>query len=294
MKNRKWIRWLGALLMVIALTVTFTAALAEQEEVTVTPGAEAVVQTVPECFVANAPEEEEATEEETGMKNGVEGLHLVKNVTDDHAEFMFNTGIHKNNEENGRDVDINLLHLTAEAYANVGAFTGVNAKGEKIEGVGVNVGCKADFATAEMIGKVRIGNLENNVLGGTEIDIGTAGAAAQVTAGVINGNVVVNLNATLEANVLEAKLEGGGTIDGVQVKGHVGGKVGVGVKARMGMENGKFKAEIGVAMGIGIEFGVEVDLGAAYDKVKEHATDIAKTTVNTVCKAANKILGWFR
>lgn len=267
------------------------------------PEVQDIEEAITENTIVLTVEQEKAEgEEEPKYKNGNEGLHAECTTTENSADFKFNMGVHKNDAESGRDVDLNLLHVHAGASAGAGGFIVVDTEGKVHDGYGVHAGCDAEIAALELEGNARLGSLKNNIHGGTSVAAGEAKAAADFTVGEVDGKVVVGINGNAELDAVEAKLSGGFTVDGVEVNGHVGGKLGIGAKLRLGYKDGKFGCDIGAALGVGIEFGFEVDVGAIADKVENAATemaekliksDITKTVVKTAAKVAGTVTNFF-
>ena len=251
----------------------------------VLPAAEEIICPAEPVVLAQAPAEEQAENEPAAVptgKNGNEGLHIEVTETENSYDLMINAGAHKNDAESGRDVDLNLLHFHTGDGFGAGGFVLEAPDGTMHAGMGVHAGMDMEFDVVELEGKARLGDMNNNVFVNNEVDVGNVKAGANFTVGTLDGNVTVGLNGTLETNLVEAKVGGGFTVDGVEVGGHVGGKLGVGVKLNVGYKDGKFKADVGAALGIGIEVGVEIDVGAAATKIK-----------NGAVKAFNWITSWF-
>ena len=263
---------------------------------------------LPEPVVlAQTPEEVQGEEADNGVdpnwKNGTEGLHPEYTVTEHNADWALNAGVHKNDAESGRDVDVNLLHFHSGDGFGAGAFALEAPDGSIHAGAGVHAGMDMELTLVEVKGAARLGDKNNNIHATTEVDLGEAKAAAEFTVGTVDGNLVVGLNGNMEADLVEAKIGGGVTVGGVEIGGHVGGKLGVGAKLNVGYKDGKFKADVGAALGIGIEVGVEIDVGAAAEKVQEVAKDVTLKAITsdtgmgiikTAAKVGSWITGWFK
>lgn len=150
-------------------------------------------------------------------------------------------------------------------------------------GVDAEIGVSASALKVVEEGRVGLGK-DNNLLGAygeAEFDVLTAEAKAQGTFSVYGDDGKLNIQAYGKASA-EAdwvKLEGtaGVSVLGadVGVKGAV--KVGVGAHAEAGIVDGKIKIDVGVAVGIGFDLGLEID---------------AKGAIDTVCSAAKSVWDW--
>lgn len=123
------------------------------------------------------------------------------------------------------------------------------------------------------------GQLGDNLLGlyvKTEETLGRLEGKAEAVAGLRDKdgdfNPTVHAEASAEAIAAEASVKGGAKVLGadVGVKGSV--NVGVGAHAEVGFKDGKFSADIGASLGVGVGIKLEVDLSGVADA----AHDVAK------------------
>ncbi len=92
--------------------------------------------------------------------------------------------------------------------------------------------------------------------------------------GVVDGEFVANVSASAEANLAEA--EGSVGVDVVGIKGTIGGSVsiGIGAHADVGYEDGKFKVDIGAALGPGVSIKGEIDASGLIKNVGDGLKDL--------------------
>ena len=173
---------------------------------------------------------------------------------------------------------------TAEAHAGVTAGMYIYEKDKDgnvtrifSPGVSAAAGASVALATASASGRLGLGE-DNNMLGvygKGEVKAVTAEAKAEVA---INRKEI-HASASAEADLIKAEGSAGVTVLGtdVGVKGAV--KVGIGAHADVGYTDGKFKVDIGAAVGVGVDLGFEVDVSG---------------TVDAVCSVCESVIDFFK
>jgi hypothetical protein len=161
---------------------------------------------------------------------------------------------------------------TAEAHAGVTAGMYVYEKDKDgnvtrifSPGVSAAAGASVALATASASGRIGLGE-DNNMLGvygKGEVKAVTAEAKAEVAF----NRKEIHASASAEADLVKAEGSAGVTVLGtdIGVKGAV--KVGVGAHADIGYTDGKFKVDVGAAVGVGVDLGFEIDVGGTVDAV---------------------------
>ena len=151
-------------------------------------------------------------------------------------------------------------------------------------GVSAEVGASTSVLNGEASGRIGLGK-DKNMLGvHGKIDAEVASAEAKAKFALNRKEVYAGASA--EANV--AKIEGtaGGSLLGTDIGVTAGAKVGVGAHAEAGFTDGKLKVDVGAAVGVGFDLGLEVDMSGTVDLVCDAAeaawdftTDVAESTV---------------
>ena len=163
-------------------------------------------------------------------------------------------------------------HISAEASATFGLA--------KVEG---------KYSSPRLMTESGLELLSADVNGSVSVCEGTAKARACVGGYYEkdeNGKTVhhfeagVSLNA--EANLVKATATGQVNVFGVGVQGEATFKVGVGAKLDAGYIDGKLHFKIGLAAGIGFEFGFSLDLGGFVSNVGVLLSDFKEDILNTV------------
>lgn len=217
----------------------------------------------------------EETEEASGVD--LEVYALGGSVGEKGEDYSYDAGGH-------------LHDLSANAIAEAGAFVVRKPDGDVVGGYGVTVGAGARYTAAEAYANGTVGYEDYNLHGAGTVSAGEAKAKADFTAGVVNGNLRVVAEGGAELNAFSAGGSAGVTIDGVDVNVYGGVKVGIGARGSVGYQDGKFKVDANLAVGLGFEVGFEVDVGAIEEKMEEAAVDAAKECVkNTVDAVATTI-----
>ena len=237
----------------------------ESEQPEAENAAEGSTEAVPEA--QTEPNATGDQEEETNFKNGNEGLHKETSSGTGFYDGKFNAGMHLNDNESGRNVDVNLMHVQISTGANAGEFIALTPNNVVVHGKGYHAGVNAEITVLETSADFRFGNTKNNFHGSFDIEAGSLKGGAEFTAGVVNGNAVVGVTVSGEADLVTVKISGGGTVGGVKVDGHVGAKLGVGGRFQAGVHDGKFGIHGSFAVGIGFEAGVDVDLSSVTNKL---------------------------
>lgn len=193
--------------------------------------------------------------------------------------------------------------LTGEAHASAAAGLYVYSKdkdGNVVKtfspGVSAEVGASASVLEGSAEGRLGLG--ENKNMLGVYGDVD-----AKVLSAEAKGKVAVNAHevyagASAEANLVKVSGSAGVAVLGTDVGVTAGVKVGVGAHAEVGYTDGKFKVDIGAAVGVGFDLGLEVDVSGTVDAVCDIASSIADGaedlfdgTMNAVSDAWNWLFG---
>jgi hypothetical protein len=163
--------------------------------------------------------------------------------------------------------------ITAEAHASAGAGLYVYEKDSNGDlkriispSVAAEVGASVAFVDVAASGRIGLGE-DNNMLGvyGTgEVKAASAEAKAKVS---INSKQVY-AGASAEADLVKAEGSAGVSVLGTDVGVNAGVKIGVGAHAEVGYTDGKFKVDVGAAVGLGVDLGFEVDVSGTVSAVK--------------------------
>lgn len=106
----------------------------------------------------------------------------------------------------------------------------------------------------------KLGSETNNVHGGVTGTLGGGRAGASIGAGIDeNGKLKAGAELGAEAIGAEVGVSGGVTVGGVEANVGAKGKAGIGAKAKAGIEDGKFKLELELVLGLGGEIDIEID-----------------------------------
>lgn len=160
-------------------------------------------------------------------------------------------------------------------------------------GVSAEVGASVAVLQVEADGRIGLGEDKNmlGVYGNVEAEVLTAEAKAKFA---VNKNEVY-AGASAEADYAKVTGTAGVSVLGtdVGVKGSL--KVGVGAHAEIGYTDGKFKVDIGAAVGVGFDLGFEVDVGGTVDAVTDIAssawdglTDVVSDTWDNIADTASE------
>ncbi|MBQ4090673.1 MAG: hypothetical protein IJC56_12470 [Clostridia bacterium] len=158
----------------------------------------------------------------------------------------------------------------AEANAGITAGFYVTKVGEDgkeymVFEPGVHAEIGASFGLWQGEAEGRLGNDYVAVIGETSASVLEAEAKAEANFGYVNGDLSANVNAELEATLVEA--EGKIGLDIMGVEGSVGASVsvGVGAHAEMGYSEGKISYDIGASLGFGFSLSGELDFSGVVD-----------------------------
>ena len=150
----------------------------------------------------------------------------------------------------------------AHMEASAGLYT-YDKNGKKIFSPAVKAEVGASYAVLQVNAEGRVGlGKDNDMLGlygKGDVKVGTAEGKASVS--LKKGELHGKLSA--EADLVKAEGSAGISVLGadVGVKGSV--KVGIGAHVDIGVKDWKFKCDIGAALGVGFDLGIEVDLKGA-------------------------------
>ena len=126
------------------------------------------------------------------------------------------------------------------------------------------------------------GRIGSELLGGYgKVDATILSAEAKAKASISKDEVF--LGASAEADLVKVTGTAGVTVLGTDVGAKASVKVGVGAHANIGYTDGVFKLDIGAAVGVGFDLGLEVDVGGTVDAV----TDFCESTVDDVKEKYN-------
>ena len=203
--------------------------------------------------------------------------------------YALGDGVSDKGEDYAYDAGYHVHDLSGDAFAEAGAFVVQRPDGNTVGGYGVTVGLDARYAAGEVYADGTVGYEDFNLHGSGTIAAGEVKAKADFTAGIVNGQPTMVVEGGAELNAFSVGGSAGVSIDGVDVNVYGGLKVGLGAKARMGYQDGKFSANLDVTAGLGFEVGFEVDVAAIEEKMEEAAMDMAEETVKNMAETVKTI-----
>lgn len=162
--------------------------------------------------------------------------------------------------------------LTGEAHASANAGLYVFEKGPDGEvkrvlspAVMAEVGTSVALLDIAASGRVGLGE-DNNMLGAYgKGEVKAASAEAKAKASLSRNEVYVGASA--EADLVKAEGTAGVSVLGTDLGVSGAVKVGLGAHAEVGYTDGKFKVDVGAAIGVGVDIGFEVDVSGTVDAV---------------------------
>jgi hypothetical protein len=139
-------------------------------------------------------------------------------------------------------------------------------------GVDAKIGASVSLFEAEASGQIGVDNL--NLHGKADVAVLKGSLEAEGQLGFVDGKLAAHVSADAEAILAEASAEGGVNIGGIDttVKGSV--NVGIGAHADVGYHDGKFKADLGLSVGVGASVSIEVDVGGFVDNVVDKGKEV--------------------
>lgn len=158
--------------------------------------------------------------------------------------------------------------LDSEAHAEYSAgLYAYDKNGKKIfsPAVKAEVGASTAILHVDAEGRVGLGKNKDMLGAYGKGDVKVAAAEGKASVSIKKGELHGKLSA--EADLVKATGSAGVTVLGtdIGVKGSV--KVGVGAHIDVGFKDGKFKADIGAALGVGFDLGIEIDVKGTVDAV---------------------------
>ncbi len=170
--------------------------------------------------------------------------------------------------------------LTAEVHGSASAGLYAREKeGKLVADPCVQASAGASVCLLSGEASASIGSSKAGLAGEASASVGKAEAAVIADAGLRDkeGNLNPHLSgsASAEATAAEASVSAKASLLGVDAKVKAGAKVGVGAHADFAIGDGRIKAEVGAALGLGFDAGFEVDVSGA---------------VKTICDCAETII----
>lgn len=152
--------------------------------------------------------------------------------------------------------------LTAEGHAGagIGEYTTKSADGKTHHGVGLygEIGGSASAMETEIKG--RLGSENLGVYGKAEGKVLSGSATAGGNIGIVDGVPQAYVGASAEAVLVEGSVSGGVNVGGAEVGVKATGKVGIGAKANVGIKDGHIVVDAGLAIGVGGEISLDIDI----------------------------------
>lgn len=189
-------------------------------------------------------------------------------------------------------VEGKLLTGEAHAEASAGLYVYTKNKDGSIQkvfspGVSAEVGASVAVVQVEAEGRIGLGEDKNmlGVYGDVEAEVLTAEAKGKVSAN-LNGRELF-AGASAEANLVKVSGSAGVSVLGTDVGVTGSLKVGIGAHAEVGYTDGKFKVDIGAAVGVGFDLGFEVDVSGTVDAVVAGASSAWDSATNVISDAWN-------
>ncbi len=165
----------------------------------------------------------------------------------------------KDNSHLSGDIKVN------SAAAKAGAYIGAT-------GIGAYAG--ASYTALHMEGEGQLGNSNLGAYAKGEVDVGKVEAKAEAELGIKDGKLNAKLGGSAEAILGEASVKGGVKVAGTDVGVKASVNYGVGVKANIGIDGGKLKADLGATLGVGVGVTIEVDVSGTVDAVVSGAKSV--------------------
>lgn len=169
---------------------------------------------------------------------------------------------------------------TASADASIGAGLYVyDQAGNKLiaPSVAATVGVSVAALIVEGSGSVDLFDDYVGLYGKGNVDVAEASADASAKFTVFDekGNLDIQggIEASAEANLVEASGSAGVKVLGADVGVSGSVKVGVGAHAKAGYVDGHLKVDVGVALGVGASLGFDIDVGGIVDGIGTMAAD---------------------
>lgn len=190
-----------------------------------------------------------------------------------------------------------VLRAEAKVHAGVGAFLYKTPDGRTVPAYGLSAQAGASFTLAGASASGDYGSVYGGVMGSASAVVGQVYANANATVGMVDGKFVAVASGAVGADAFKATVSGGARLLGIEVQGSASFKVGVSAKFEVGFDGGKFKANIGAALGIGFELSINIDFSKAISIVKDVGKAVVegvKTVGRAIGRAAEAVGRWFR
>lgn len=173
-------------------------------------------------------------------------------------------------------VEAKILTGEAHAEASMGLYVYTKDKDGNTKklfspGVSAEVGASVAAVQVEVDGRIGLGE-DKNMLG-LYGDVGAEALTAEAKAKIAANRNEIYAGASAEADLAKVSGSAGVAVLGTDVGVTGSLKVGVGAHAEVGYTDGKFKVDIGAAVGVGFDLGLEVDVSGTVDAVTDFATD---------------------
>ncbi len=181
----------------------------------------------------------------------------------------------KDTEYTKREGKAKVLTSEAHAESEVGLYIYSKDEDGNVQkilspGVAAEVGVSVAVVDVEYEGRLGLGE-DKNMLGiYGEIDAEVLSAEAK--AGVSLNRKEIYAGASAEADLAKVEAAGGVSVLGTDIGVSGSLKVGIGAHAEVGFTDGKFKVDVGAAVGVGFDLGFEVDVSGTVDAVCDAAS----------------------
>ena len=210
----------------------------------------------------------------------VPGHETVGTIAEIYAEYscswtLAGAQTFKRTEDYCYYADAYVLRAKADVHAGVGAFLYKTADGRTVAAYGLSAQAGASFTLAGAAASGDYGSNYLGVLGSASAVVGEVYAKTNVTVGWVGGQFYAVATGAVGADAFRATVSGGIRVLGVEVQGSASFKVGVSAKFEVGFEGSTFKANIGAALGIGVEFSISIDCSKVISVLK----DVGKVVV---------------
>lgn len=168
--------------------------------------------------------------------------------------------------------EVNTKVLTGEAHASANAGLYVFEKGLDGEvkrvlspAVMAEVGTSVALVDVAASGRVGLGE-DNNMLGAYgKSEVKAVSAEAKARASLSRKEAYAGASA--EADLVKAEGTAGVSVLGTDIGVSGAVKLGVGAHAEIGYTDGKYKVDVGAAIGVGVDIGFEVDVSGTVDAI---------------------------
>lgn len=168
------------------------------------------------------------------------------------------------------------LRAEAGVHAGVGAFMYKTADGTVVPAYGLSASVGASFTLCGVGASGDLGPAYAGISGQASVVGGQVYANANATVGMVGGKFVAVASGAVGADLFKGTVGGGVRVAGIEVQAAASVKLGLSAKFEVGFDGGKFKANIGACLGIGVEINISIDFSKCFSVAKDAVTTVWK------------------